>query len=529
MRTIRATGIVALASMGAAMGAALRPADGVSTIASAPESAPSGASGASRSMLLLEGEALLAARRLAGAPAPVVCFSPDDESKYPANFDAALRPGFGPRYNTPYYWGPTALNPTGSDIGEPTTLTYSFIPDGTDIPAAISGEVDSPSAMFAYLNGIYGSPAVWQPLYHDVMQRWGQLTGITFVHEPNDDGAAFPGSPGVTGVRGDLRFGGHPLNGPGGVLAYNYYPDFGDMVIDTADTFYLDTSAGSLRLRNVLAHEVGHGIGIAHSCPRTNTKLMEPFLSTAFDGPQHDDIRAGQFLYGDPSESDDDPAGATDLGTLPPLTLMTLGGVAPPVPQGSTLSVDNDFDDDFYRFTLLEALDTTFAVQPVGTTYDASAQQCPGQSGNCCSGNIIDSGAMKDFTLTLLESDGTTTIASSDANGPGGAESVSIGALPAGTYLVRVTGFGLPDQSQLYSLFASTGDGAPCPADIDDGSATGTPDGSVDIADLLYFLSLFDVGDLDADFDDGSATGTPDGSVDISDLLYYLALFDVGC
>ncbi len=68
-----------------------------------------------------------------------------------------------------------------------------------------------------------------------------------------------------------------------------------------------------------------------------------------------------------------------------------------------------------------------------------------------------------------------------------------------------------------------------CAADLDDGSGTGTPDGSVDISDLLYYLGLFDAGDLDADLDDGSGTGTQDGSVDISDLLYYLGLFEVGC
>ncbi len=34
----------------------------------------------------------------------------------------------------------------------------------------------------------------------------------------------------------------------------------------------------------------------------------------------------------------------------------------------------------------------------------------------------------------------------------------------------------------------------PCPADLDDGSGTGTPDGGVDISDLLYFLVRFDAG-----------------------------------
>ncbi len=68
-----------------------------------------------------------------------------------------------------------------------------------------------------------------------------------------------------------------------------------------------------------------------------------------------------------------------------------------------------------------------------------------------------------------------------------------------------------------------------CVADVDDGSGNGTPDGGVDISDLLYFLTLFDAGGLGADVDDGSSTGTPDGGVDISDLLYFLARFDAGC
>ncbi len=68
-----------------------------------------------------------------------------------------------------------------------------------------------------------------------------------------------------------------------------------------------------------------------------------------------------------------------------------------------------------------------------------------------------------------------------------------------------------------------------CVADVDNGSGTGTPDGAVDISDLLYYLVLFDAGNAAADLDDGSGTGTPDGGVDISDLLYFLARFDAGC
>jgi hypothetical protein len=68
-----------------------------------------------------------------------------------------------------------------------------------------------------------------------------------------------------------------------------------------------------------------------------------------------------------------------------------------------------------------------------------------------------------------------------------------------------------------------------CIADVDDGSSTGTPDGGVTIDDLLYYLRLFEDGDLASDVDDGSFTGTLDGGVTIDDLLYFLFRFEAGC
>ncbi len=68
-----------------------------------------------------------------------------------------------------------------------------------------------------------------------------------------------------------------------------------------------------------------------------------------------------------------------------------------------------------------------------------------------------------------------------------------------------------------------------CVADFDDGSGTGTPDGGVTIDDLIYYLGLFEAGDVGADVDDGSSTGTRDGGVTIDDLIYYLVRFEGGC
>ena len=71
--------------------------------------------------------------------------------------------------------------------------------------------------------------------------------------------------------------------------------------------------------------------------------------------------------------------------------------------------------------------------------------------------------------------------------------------------------------------------GGACIADVDDGSGTGTPDGAVTIDDLLFYITIFQLGGVEADVDDGSSTGTTDGAVTIDDLLYYLIRFQSGC
>lgn len=68
-----------------------------------------------------------------------------------------------------------------------------------------------------------------------------------------------------------------------------------------------------------------------------------------------------------------------------------------------------------------------------------------------------------------------------------------------------------------------------CIADVDDGSHSGTPDGGVNVDDLLHFLQTFEAGSLDADITDGRNNPVPDGGVNVDDLLYYLVRFEGGC
>jgi hypothetical protein len=337
-------------------------------------------------------------------------------------------------------WTATATDGCCLRQGDPMTLTYSFVPDGTPIASGI-GEPAAPSNLRAFLNGIYGSPSVWMPLFHRVFAQWGEQTGIHYVFQPTDDGAQVPDAPGELGVRGDVRIGGHVLDGTGGVMAFNWYPSTGDMVLDTGDTYFNETGAESILLRNVVAHEHGHGIGLDHTCPMNQTKLMEAITWTGFEGPQHDETVAGQRDYGDPLESNDTAQTATDLGTL--ATALSVDEV----------SIDAGTDRDFYRFTVGVPKRVSVAVTPVGLTYPHGTAS---GSGSCGATTTFDSRAQGDLVVEILASNGSTVLATANAAPAGASEQLTDVQLPAaGSYFVRVRSAASQDV-QLYRLDLST-------------------------------------------------------------------------
>lgn len=67
-----------------------------------------------------------------------------------------------------------------------------------------------------------------------------------------------------------------------------------------------------------------------------------------------------------------------------------------------------------------------------------------------------------------------------------------------------------------------------CISDYDDGTGTGRPDGGVTLDDLVYYLVLFNSGNINADIS-GAPNGGPDGGVTLEDLITFLVHFDAGC
>lgn len=367
--------------------------------------------------------------RLDGKTPRGLCFAPGTDPEIVEAFNQAMFGQIGLRFQPVSRWLGTTLTPGASNQGDPTTITYGFVPDGTLTeglqPNPSTPPPVLPSDLRAFLDGIYGSQASWQPLFDGVFARWAELTGLSYVFEPNDDGSAIgSGAPGVAGVRADVRIAGVFLDGNSGVLAYNIFPQVGDMVFDTGDGFYSNTSGGSIRLRNVISHEHGHGIGIAHVCPADSTKLMEPFINLNFDGPQFDDILTAQRLYGDPLEPNDSITLATDLGDI---------GETPETLQ--LVSTDDNSDLDIYRIGVLSPRDVTITLRPIGPIY-LEGPQDP-QTGNCTPGTAFDASSASDLRLDLLNVSGVV-LSSSDVNPAGASETITQTINSPGDYYIRV-------------------------------------------------------------------------------------------
>lgn len=353
-------------------------------------------------------------------------------------------------------WSSTFLSGAGLVQGQPTMITWSIVPDGTDI----AGETPN-SSLIAALDAEFGAGGggadltnrPWFFMFEDSFARWSELAGLDYQYV-TDDGAQHNGTNAGSATRGDVRIGAVDF-GSSGVIAYNYFPNRGDMVIDTDDISvgFALTANNHVWARNVIMHEHGHGIGINHLESSTNDFLMEPFINDDFDGPQFDDILSAQRHYGDVLEKNggnDTAATAFDFGLLTEAVTVAIGTDATDavVAAGDTdfVSIDDDSDVDFYSFTIDALNGITIDLTPMGPTYNEGAQGG--------AQTAFDTSALANLTLTLFDTDGTSILAFANAAGLGGDEQILFPDL-LGTYFVQVAG--LDNMIQMYQLGLTAG------------------------------------------------------------------------
>jgi len=398
-----------------------------------------------------------------------------------SNAQATFAPGTDPSYvervhqafiqwrGSPEFVGGSRWD-VGSQ-GDPLLITYSFVQDGTTIPAqaGLPGDVAGPSVLFETLDDAFGDRDTWQTLIADAFQRWADVSGLTFEFRrrlvpgppPDDpvvdnwDGSTDWTDPGplngdTTGIVGDIRFGMRGIDGAGGTVAFSPGPPAGgdgNIILDRAEN-WADPEGGFVFFDNAVGRVIGSAFGLAPVCPINETKLMEPLISLSFVGPQHDDVRAVQRLYGDIKENNDDRT-VTGSVFIPSNANTSL----------ARISIDDTDDEDVFNFTISgQAPDVTIFItaSPVGFGYESGPF-----AGGICVGDTIDSSSIHNLKIGIFDSTNAPVLPASDIDAEGfvnlspigEAEQVEANITVADQYfLVIKSGGESVNETQLYNL-----------------------------------------------------------------------------
>jgi len=359
-------------------------------------------------------------------------------------------------------WTRTATNFSGNTQGTPVTITWGIVPDGT-ASRVLSGSATLPSNLIATLNATFGaaplgsnpiSDAPWFSMFQSAFDEWSEITGNIYIYEPADDGRSMvaSGTSGVLGVRADVRIAANDFgDGPSNVLAFNFFPNNGDMVIDSAGFNTNGPLRNALTFRNTIAHEHGHGLGLAHVCPVNRTKLMEPSVTRNFSGPQLDDVITIQELYGDQLERQGGNRNNNTISTARNLGVLDSGFSA------NDISISDSNDIDYIRFQVNAPRGLNLTVSPDDSPAFVEGAQPPSNvnGGRCPVASITtsplpagfviyDPQVRQDLRLRLLGPDGVTVIARSNSGLIGDAESLNnVQLTQVGVdYYIEITGGG---------------------------------------------------------------------------------------
>jgi len=214
-------------------------------------------------------------------------------------------------------------------------ITVSFMPDGTRT------DNGSASTLFATMNRIFGSPAVWEKVFITQLNRWASVSGPDPAH-PHiqfvlvaDNGAPFntAGSTQNDPRFGDIRIGARGFDGPARLLSHAYFPSptnktaGGDIFFDSAESW---GTLGQLGAGGGSAGQTGSFFNAAGNLRSAPSVFLFTDAATVQDGIVNRPNAPQPILVSPPPAVPSPPViipSAGDAGAKPP----------PPVSLASTI------------------------------------------------------------------------------------------------------------------------------------------------------------------------------------------------
>lgn len=194
------------------------------------------------------------------------------------------------------------LEPTGKLDGVTVNVLTRIPRCGCSDAQPVAGQINRwgiPVVSYfieSYPGGIRLSTAQVELVVAAALGSWSEVCGLKFAKAPDAERCNL--------LMGTARGRRNNFDGPGGTLAWCQIPQGNNyrgqllMMWDMDEAFTVEPNSNGILLRNVTAHEIGHGIGLFHN--NQPNQLLNPVYNPRIATPQSYEIGQVVERYGKP-------------------------------------------------------------------------------------------------------------------------------------------------------------------------------------------------------------------------------------